>query len=261
MKLTTPQLIKELSTIIDADLARLVVENYVEMQNRFLIGDWKPSELNGGALCEGVSRCLYQLDTGRVSHKKSVGQIRAYLLDLKSPNSHNLNSKDRNHISKAIELVYKFRSARGVAHISKEYNANYMDSMMIVHTCKWIFSEFLRLAWDKDEKIIAETIEQIVQIEHSLIHELEGKPLVLVKKISARNEIPLLLNHASNNALSRSNIHKQVAFHSKSNINTTLSNMLKNKEIRTSVDGEIVLTPIGQKVVIEQIMPELNPYN
>lgn len=83
MKLTVSQLIAELSKKVDADLAKIVVESYVGMQNRFLIGDWKPSELDGGTLCEAVSRCLYQLDTGRLA-KKSVSQVRDYLLDTKN---------------------------------------------------------------------------------------------------------------------------------------------------------------------------------
>jgi hypothetical protein len=38
MKLTTQQLIQELATIVDPDLSKLVVESYVEMQQRYLSG-------------------------------------------------------------------------------------------------------------------------------------------------------------------------------------------------------------------------------
>lgn len=78
MQLTPQQLIAELSTVVDSSLARNVVESYGEMEQRFLIGDWQPAELDGGRLCEAVSRCLYQLDTARISHSKSVGEIRNY---------------------------------------------------------------------------------------------------------------------------------------------------------------------------------------
>src|SRR5690349_19763573 len=103
MKLTPEELIVELSGVVDMSLARASIESYVEMQQRFLAGDWKPAELDGGRLCEAVSRCLLQLDTGKVNHKKLPGDIRDILLDNKI--AHNLAWKERYHITKAIELI------------------------------------------------------------------------------------------------------------------------------------------------------------
>jgi hypothetical protein len=258
MRLTTSQLITELSKIVDPELARLAVENYVEMQKRFLAGDWKPSELNGGAVCESISRCLYQLDTSRVAHKKSVKEIRDYLIDEKNTHPHNLKPKDRNHISRTIELAYKFRSDRGVAHISIDHDANLMDSMLIVHLCKWIFAEFLRLSWNGDRKVIAETISQIVQIEHALIHELDGIPLVLATNISAKEEILLLLNHAPTNCLSKEKIKEQAPLRSPQAVAGAITQLKNKKEIRIVNKDEIAITPTGQKKVMEEIIPKIN---
>ena len=69
----------------------------------------------------------------------------------------------------------------------------------------------MRLAWNKDKKVIADTIAQLVQLEHSSIHELDGKPLVLVKGISAPDEVLLLLNHANDNRLTRKELQEQAA--------------------------------------------------
>ena len=76
-----------------------------------------------------------------------------------------------------------------------------MDSMLILHVRKWMFAEFLRLAWTADKQVIADTIAQIVQLQHTLIHELDGKPLVLARGIPAADEILLLLNHAPGNPI------------------------------------------------------------
>lgn len=197
MKLSAKQLVQQLSVTIDPYLASAAVESYVEMQQRFLAGDWKPAELDGGRLCEPVSRCLLQIDTGSIDQKKLPGEIRDILLDQRV--THSLSQKDRYYISKSIEVVYKFRSDRGPVHISPLYTANYMDSMLVIHIGKWIIAELLRLAWNQDKQVIAEVIAQIVQLEHSLIHELDGKPLVLAKGVSAPEEILLLLflDHSS----------------------------------------------------------------
>lgn len=171
MKLSPEDLIRELSSVIDPTFARTAVESYIDMQQRFLAGDWGPAELNGGRLCEAVSRSLLQLDTGKISHTDSPGDVRKHLLDNNLP--HNIiKSKDRYHIAKAIEVVYKFRSDRGPVHISPDYSANYMDSMFVLHAGKWIFAELLRLALKRDIKTVADTIAQLVQMQHSIIHEL-----------------------------------------------------------------------------------------
>ena len=71
---------------------------------------------------------------------------------------HNLDGKARRHMTRAIMLAYKFRSDRGAVHISPDYTANEMDSILILNVGKWILAEFLRLAWNKDREVIAETI-------------------------------------------------------------------------------------------------------
>lgn len=257
MKSSPEQLISDLSTVVDPAFANAVVTSYIEMQQRFLAGDWKPAELDGGRLSEAVSRALLQIDTGTISHSDLPGSIRDILLSKKRV--HALAEKDRTHIAKVIEVVYKFRSDRGPVHISPDYTANYMDSMLVLHAGKWMFAEFLRLAWNKDRKIIAETIAQLVQLEHSLIHELDGKPLVLTKGISAPDEILLLLNHATNNRLSRAKLREQAANQKPQTVSVAITRLITEKDIRAVEGDEVALTPNGQKRVMEKIMPKLTP--
>ncbi len=257
VKFTPQQLIAELSMSVDPAFARAAVTSYVELQQRFLAGDWKPAELDGGRLCEAVSRCLLQLDTGTVSHPDLPGAIRDVLLSQNRP--HSLSQKDRFHIAKVIEVVYKFRSDRGAVHISVDYTANYMDSMLVLHAGKWMFAELLRLAWNKDQKVVAETIAQLVQLEHSMIHELDGKPLVLAKGVSAPEEILLLLNHATNNRLTRAELKQQAALQKPTNIDTAVKRLIDNKEVRPVGNNEVALTPNGQKRVMEEILPKYSP--
>jgi hypothetical protein len=254
MKLSSEELIQEIAAVVDESLARAAIENYIEMQQRFLSGDWKPAELDGGRLCEAISRCLLQLDTGVIDHRKLPGLIRDILLDQKR--SHYLKWWDRYHIAKIIEVVYRFRSERGPVHISPVYTANYMDSMLVLHAGKWLLAEFLRLAWNRDPDVIAALIAQLVQLEHSMIHELDGKPLVLAKKISAPDEILLLLNHAPNNRLSRAALREQAANQKLENINTAISRLISSKDIRPFGD-EVALTPNGQKRVLEEVLPKI----
>lgn len=256
MKYTPHQIIQQLSTIVDASLAQAAVESYVDMQQRFLAGDWGPSELNGGKLSEAVSRCLLQLDTGRIDHRKLPGKVRDDLLDKSL--THTLKFVDRLHIAKVIDVVYKFRSDRGAVHISTTYTANFMDSMLVLHSGKWMLAELLRLALKKDRETVGEIIEQLVQLEHSLIHELDGKPLVMVKKISAPHEVLVLLHHAVSNRLTRSQLREYATGQSSQNVNVAISRLIAEKDIRPVDDDVVTLTPKGQQRVITEIMPLLN---
>ena len=258
MQLTSKQLASELEAVIDPAFASAIIESYVEMQQRFLAGDWQPTELDGGRLCEAVARAVYQLDSGTVTHSQLPKDLCEKIEDEKNLRSHLLSQPDRLHMCRAIGLVYKFRSSRGSVHISPLYKADFMDSMLMVHGGKWIFAEFLRLAWKKDKAAIAETIAHIVQLEFSLIHELDGVPLVLDPGVSAPNELLLLLNHAEGQILMREELLKQAKNNKPSALATALSRLVKENEVRyTSTPGEVALTPKGQKRVVERVIPRI----
>ena len=245
--------IRELSVIIDPFLAQSSIDSYVEMQQRFLSGDWTPVELNGGRICESVARSFYQLDSNSIRNDLLPGKIVELLTDGNTP--HKLSKPDRAHVSKVISMIYKLRSDRGAVHISPTHNSNFMDSMLVIHSSKWLIAELLRLSLKKDLKFVGETIEQLVQLEHPLIHEIDGKPLVLALKITAPDEILLLLHHAPNNRLSRSSLHAQAKHQSQSNLNQDIVRLEKLKQIRLTGDGDWLITPPGQNRVLKSIMP------
>ncbi len=251
-------LIDRLSLIVDQQLARDAIEAYVEMRQRFLGGDWAPAELNGGRVCEAISRCLLQLDTGTVNPTELPGKIRESLLNKSL--AHSLQQKDREHIAKVIDLVYKFRSDRGAVHISPIHSANGMDAMLVLHAGKWIFAEFLRLAWNSDRKIVGQVIEQLVQLEHSLIHELDGRPLVVARDISAPEEVLLLLSHASNNRLTRTEIRNLAPNQNPRTIAAAITKLVSSREIRDAGNGEVALTPPGQQRILNVILPKYTKF-
>ena len=258
MPLSTKQLTDELAKIVDPSFASAIVDSYVEMQQRFFAGDWKPAELDGGRLCEAVSRALYQLDSGVVTHSELPGALCDWLEDFNKKRTHSLADGDRRHFCKAIRMVYKFRSDRGPVHISPEYTANEMDSILMLHAGKWMFAEFLRLAWNKDRKIIAETIADLIQLEHPLIHEVDGTPLILDYNVSAPEEVLLLLNHADGHKLQKDELTRQAKNNTDSSVSVAISRLMKSNEIRANgTPGEVSITPKGQKRVIEKIIPKL----
>jgi hypothetical protein len=260
MPLPSKRLVAELAKIVDPSFASAIVDNYVEMEQRFFAGDWQPAELDGGRLCEAISRALYQLDCGYVMHAELPGNLCDWLEDFHNKRTHKLSDTDRRHFCKAIRLVYKFRSDRGAVHISTEYTANEMDSVLMLHAGKWMFAEFLRVAWNTDRKIIAENIADIIQLQHPVIHEVDGTPLVLDHNVSAPEEVLMLLSHADGHKLQKDEVTRQAKNNTDSSVGVAISRLTKTNEIRaTGTPGELAITPKGQKRVIEKIIPKLKP--
>src|ERR1022692_4324613 len=124
MSLTSRQLIDELAKVVDPSFASAIVESYIEMQQRFFAGDWQPSELDGGRVCEAIARATYQLDSGTITHSQTPNDCCEKIEDEKNLHKHTVEPKARRHICRAIMLAYKFRSDRGSVHISPTYTAN-----------------------------------------------------------------------------------------------------------------------------------------
>ena len=228
------------------------------MQKRYYSGDWKPAELDGGQFCEAVARSLYQIDTNVITHNLLPNAICDQLLDrTKFPSQHNITTKDREHFCRVLQTTYKFRNDRGVAHISSIHTANHLDATLIVANVKWMFAEFLRLVWNKDRNEVVSIIEAIIQLEHPLIHELDGKPLILANGLSAPEEILLHLQHTLSGRLTRDELKQYVPASPKA-IDMAITRLGEIRQIRISDKGEIVITPSGEERVREEIIPKAN---
>lgn len=259
MKIAPNQLKQELAAIIDSTLAVQLVDSYIKMQQRYFAGDWGPAELDGGQFCEAAARAIYQLDSGLVEHELLPAKICDLLLDRSKqpPMHHILGIKDRNHFCRVLQTIYNFRSDRGVAHISRFYNANHLDAILVIAAVKWMFGEFLRLAWKKDSNEVVAIIEAIVQLEHPLIHELDGQPLVLTDALSAAEEVLVLLQHSSSGRLTKNEL-KQYIQKDQTTVSKAITRLSTNKEVRISDAGEVVITPLGMNRVHEVIIPKLS---
>ncbi len=85
-----------------------------------------------------------------------------------------------------------------------------MDTTLVIFTVKWMLGEFLRLAQGLNREEVVKLIEDIVQIEHPLIHELNGKPLVQSTNLSAPEEVLVLLQYATGGSLSADQLREAI---------------------------------------------------
>lgn len=248
MKMIPEQLKRDIATIVDAVFAEEIVTSYLEMQQRYHAGDWMPAELDGGHFCEAIARAFYQLDTGTITHKDLPGEIIKQLRDqVKVSSTHVFPLKDRDHFCRVLETTYKFRNDRGIAHVSAAYNANHLDANLVIANIKWLFAEFLRLGWKKDRNEVAEIIEAIIQLEHPLIHELDGRPLVLSNKFTAQEEVLVLLQHSPGGCLTRVQL-KEYVKKSASAVNKAVNDLSESRYIRLKGSDVFIMPPGVQHI-------------
>jgi hypothetical protein len=128
MPLSSKQLVAELSKIVDPNFASAIVENYVEMEQRFFAGDWQPAELDGGRLCEAISRALYQLDCGYVMNTELPGTLCDWLEDFN--NKHNKYT-----VAVGFKDYHRFINSFRVNNIYEQCSKN-TDNIGLVNTFK-----------------------------------------------------------------------------------------------------------------------------
>ena len=86
---------------------------------------------------------------------------------------------------------------------------------------------------------------------------MDDIPLVLDHKVSAPEELLILLNHAEGHRLPKDVLFKQAKNSTSTGLATALSRLLKSNEIRSVENGDIALTPKGQTRLIEEISSAL----
>jgi len=252
---TKSQLISGLSAKIDGLLAAQLLDEYESLESRFVLGDWGPTELDAGQFLEILSRALYQIDSGNISHRKSVNDCLSYIEDSDNKRIHSHQPRsDLLHLARVVRTIYKFRSDRGAVHISPNYGPNHMDSRLVVECARWCLAEILRLFWNEDRNIVAKTIREILRFDTPCVGFYGERIIVQRTDLSVEEEVLVLLHHAGEEGMSRTQIGRFLYADAPS-ITRAISK-LASAELRQIIDlGEklYVLTDLGAKRVREQL--------
>ena len=255
----TKSFVAQVSPPIDRSLATALLTEFVDLERRFVLGDWEPATLNGGQFAEVSSRIIYHLDSGNLNLRKSLDPCLTYVEDVRNSNNHSFPSRrSALHFCKALRLIYKFRSQRGAIHIEPGYTANELDSTLILSLSRWVLSEILRLFWIGNRPEIARTIRSIVRYPVPSVFVIDGRSIVLRTDCTVEEEILLLLHNAGEAGLQRVELGR-AAMKSASAVTKALKS-LSSSDMRQVVkrnSGHYLLTPNGVKRINEEISKKL----
>ncbi len=250
-------LLKQLSQPLDPVLTRLLLKEFIDIERRFVLGDWEPTTLDGGQFAEIASRIIYHIDSGNLNRKKELDACLKYVED--DANKHD-SPKRRTalHLCKVLRTIYKLRSQRGAVHIDPDYSANELDSTLIVAIVRWVMAETLRVFWTGSSSDVAKAIREIVRFEVPAILTIDGRPLVLRTDCTVEEEILLLLHNVGEEGMSRSELGKAIP-KSAPAVTNSLNQLCSpaRREVLRRQDGSYVLTPNGVKRVKEKLAMKL----
>jgi hypothetical protein len=250
-------LVAQLAPPLDTQLTEQLVAEFISQEKRFIQRDWEPGQLDGGQFCEALARILYHMDSGNLNPNKDDDKCLKYVEN--EQNNHLLQPRQTAlHVAKAIRLVYKFRSARGAIHISQSYQANHMDSKLVLEGVRWLFAEALRIWWNSDREKVAKAIRELLQFDVPAVGKFDNVLMVQRTDLSPSDEILVMLHYAGEKGFSRKEIGQHV-MHAAPRITEGLKDLIgpQCRQVVKLASGNFRLTDIGSKYVREKLTDKL----
>lgn len=244
---------------LDNILASSLLSEFVEIERRYLLGDWEPTTLNGGQFAEIAARIIYHIDSDNLNRTKGLDACLRYVEDSNNSNQHSFPARRAAlHLCKTLRTVYKFRSQRGAVHIDPDYSANELDSTLVLSVCRWIVSEILRIFWGGSTSDIARIIKEIIRYEVPAVLTLDDSLLVLHTDCSVEEEVLLLLHSAGEEGMNRTEIGRSIP-KSAPSITKAVQKLLSPgvRQIILRSDDNYVLTPNGSRRIYNELSSRL----
>jgi hypothetical protein len=239
-------LIAQIAPPFDTFLATQLMDEFVSLERRYILRDWEPAQLDGGHFCEVLARVLYHQDSGNLNLSRDFEACSSYIYNDNVP--HAINRADAKMLFMALTVVHKFRSKRGIAHVSPTYSANHMDARYMMEAVRWAMVEALRIFWTGDRDAAAKAIQELLRFDVPCVGKFEDVLLVQRTDLRPEEEILVLLHYAGARGFTR----RELGNHAKCSavavtraINALLSP--QRREIVQVADGRFILTDLGQK--------------
>jgi hypothetical protein len=244
---------------LDGELTSVLLRELVSMERRYALRDWEPATLDGGQFTEAASRILYHQDSTNLNKTKGVASCLNYIEDSKLSHAYP-DAKSARHTAKVLRAIYKFRSDRGAIHIAPGYTANQMDAKLLLDNARWVLAEILRVFWTTDQGAVAKAIRELIQFEIPVVGQYGDRLLVQRTDCTIEEEILILLHHAGEDGLSRTQIGEYVG-RDPSSVTRALQRLIspRLRQIIKLGSSTYHLTDIGSRRVLQDLAEKLIP--
>jgi hypothetical protein len=236
------QVRKIIASAYTEDIADELLKSYAEIENNYVLGRWKASELDAGHFVESVRRLLeLQLTGAYTPFTTKLGNFSdAVLKQYENATGH--DESFRMLIPRTLKSIYNIRNKRGVGHVAG-VSPNEMDATFILYSVKWVLAELVRLNSTLSLQETQILISQIVEREMSLLWKEENFTRVLSTRLRARDKVLVLLLDSS--PRSDSELQATIEYTSATKFKKVLRELHRERLIEYRESGECFISPLG----------------
>lgn len=233
-----------------------LVEEFSKITRNYRERRWEAAELDGGRFSEVAYTVLAGYLNGG-NYLQTASKPRNFeqaCKQLESAGSSYPKSA-RVTVPRVLVALYDIRNNRGVGHVGGDVSANHMDSEFVLHAAQWVMAEFVRIFHGTDLQTATRIVDALVERTVPLIWEVGDVKRVLDPAVKLA-DATLLLLHSSTSPLTDRVLAKYLEQDRLPNYKRVLRRLHADRLVEyNETAGEVTLSPLGSKLVEEQILP------
>lgn len=244
-----------ISATATTQLADCLLEEFDELNHRFYLGDFRPSELSGARFSEAAFRICQQVCLGtHTPIGKSLPTIDKLLDQLAQTPSASADDAFRLHIPRTLRLIYDLRNKRDVAHLGHGVSPNFSDASLVLSTASWVVAEIVRTSHQCDIETAQTIVDSLVQRRTPLIW-LEGDIVrVLDSEMAYQDQVLLILHHFQPEWISEGKLFGWVEYSNASAFRKNVLQKLHKSALIHFKEGQAKILPTGNSYVENELI-------
>jgi hypothetical protein len=242
---------------IPSSLSTKLIEEYIDIKKRFAMNDWGPGQLKGGRFAEVVLRAYQHFLSESVTPFGTdiAASEKTRILNTVQSQA-TIDAHVRQKTVPLVRLLLDFRNNRDAAHLGG-FDANSMDTLFVMTSATWILCEFVRVYGGHSMRDAQEIVDGLSAKEYPVIVERHGELFIARHDLSAKHEVLVLLTR--NASATVEFLETKVGDSNKSRFRRNLREMVTDKLIGQSVNGDYFIMPRGQALVTEKSLLNYRP--
>jgi hypothetical protein len=242
---------------IPSELSTKLIEEYLEIKKRFAMNDWGPGQLKGGRFAEVVLRIYQHFLSETVTRFGTdipAAEKTRILNTVQSAGA--IDAHVRQKTVPLVRLLLDFRNNRDAAHLGG-FDANSMDTLFIMTSDTWILCELVRVYGGYGMPEAQEIVDRLSAKEYPVILERHGELFIARHDLGAKQQVLVLLTR--NASATTEFLETKVGDSNKSRFRRNLREMVTDKLIGQTANGDYFIMPRGQALVASKSLLSYRP--
>lgn len=257
MSIQKTTIVNSLSKHLDKPLVEQLLLEYVVLKQEFALGHFRPTELNGGRFGECIVRVLdYIVTNTYIPLGTSLGNKREPILN-RAESTKTIPESMQIFVPKLTRVIMDVRNRRDVAHIGKDVNPNYSDSLLICQCADWILIEIIRSYCSCTIDEARNIVTSINQTKIPIVTQIGNDLRVLNTNLDAKQKTLVVLHHKNPNTVSDSELAKIIKYQNVTRYRSSILKDLDDEALIHYTNNTCTITLKGVKFVEKNIPLDL----